>query len=114
MKRDLSALAGALAIAAALAVPALAVAAEPATPAGATTQFPDKLTEAGKQFIDQCSDDTLAASPDPLVASARCQSLYRQWYSQAGEPLPRQYRSGILKSNIPFHSSVMMPVTRAL
>lgn len=114
MKRDLAAFMGALTVAAVLAVPSLAAAAEPAAQAGATMPFPDRLTDAGKQFIGQCSAETVAASADPLLASARCQSLYRQWYSQAGETLPRQYRNGTLKPNIPTHSTIMMPVSRAL
>ena len=114
MKRDFAAFIGVLTVAAALAVPSLAAAAEPADPADATTQFPDRLTDAGKQFIDQCSGETIAASADPLLASARCQSLYRQWYSQAGQTLPRQYRNGTLKSHIPTHNTVMLPVNLAL
>jgi hypothetical protein len=117
MKRDFAAFMGVLTVAAALAVPSLAAAADPADPADpadATMQFPDRLTAAGKQFIDQCSGETIAASADPLLASARCQSLSRQWYSQAGQTLPRQSRNGTLKSSIPTRDTVMLPVNRAL
>src|SRR3546814_17564420 len=62
----------ALSLAAALAATALAVAAEPATSPEVIKQFPTTLTDAGKQFLDRCSDEQLAAATDPLIVSRRC------------------------------------------
>lgn len=114
MKRDLSAFMGVLAIAVALAAPALAVAAEPATSPEVIKQFPTTLTDAGEQFLDRCSDEQLAAATNPLVESSRCQALYQQWFSQAGETMPREQRSAGLKSNIPYYTAIRMTPTRAL
>ncbi|MFC3716099.1 hypothetical protein ACFONC_08045 [Luteimonas soli] len=114
MKRDLSVFMGALAVAAALAAPALAVAAEPATSPDVIAQFPDTLTDSGKQFLERCSDEQLAAAADPVLESSRCQALYRQWFAETGEPMPRQERSRTLQPNIPFRSVVRMTPTRAL
>jgi len=114
MKRDLSPFMGALAVAAALAAPALAVAAEPATSPDVIAQFPDTLTDSGKQFLERCSDEQLAAAADPLLESSRCQALYRQWFAETGEPMPSQDRSRTLQPNIPFRSLVRMTPTRAL
>jgi hypothetical protein len=114
MKRDLSAFMGVLAVAAALAAPALAVAAEPATSPDVIAQFPDTLTDSGKQFLDRCSDEQLAAAADPLVESSRCQALYRQWFAEAGESMPREQRSPGLKPNIPYYSAIRMTPMRAL
>jgi hypothetical protein len=84
MKRDLAAFMGALTIAAVLAIPTLAAAAEPATSPEASALFPSTLTDAGKQFLDRCSDEQLAGASDPLLESSRCHALYKQWFAQAG------------------------------
>src|SRR3546814_19284295 len=91
----------ALSLAAALAAPALAVAAEPATSPEVIKQFPTTLTDAGKQFLDHCSDEPLAAAPDPLIESSRCQALYKQWFVEAAESLPSTPSSPGLETNIP-------------
>ena len=77
-------------------------------------QFPTTLTDAGKQFLDRCSDEQLAAAADPLVESSRCQALYQQWFTQAGESMPRAQRSSGLKPNIPYYSVIRMTPTRTL
>ncbi len=104
----------ALSIAAALALPALATAAEPATSPEVMQQFPSTLTDAGKLFLDRCSDAQLAEAADPVLESSRCQALYKQWFVQAGERMPRGERSRALQPNIPFRSMVMMTPNRAL
>src|SRR3546814_3587419 len=104
----------ALSLAAALAAPALAVAAEPATSPEVIKQFPTTLTDAGKQFLDRCSDEQLAAATDPLIESSRCQALYKQWFVEADESMPREQRSPGLKPNIPYYSAIRMTPTRAL
>src|SRR3546814_6070416 len=74
----------ALSLAAALAAPALAVAAEPATSPEVIKQFPTTLTDAGKQFLDRCSDEQLAAATDPLRSeehTSELQSLMRISYA---------------------------------
>src|SRR3546814_6573950 len=69
----------ALSLAAALAAPALAVAAEPATSPEVIKQFPTTLTDAGKQFLDRCSDEQLAARSEGHTSEL--QSLMRISYA---------------------------------
>src|SRR3546814_15386321 len=97
----------ALSLAAALAAPALAVAAEPATSPEVIKQFPTTLTDAGKQFLDHCSDEQLAAATDPLIESSRCHALYKQWFVEADESMPRVQRTPGLKPNIPNRKSAV-------
>src|SRR3546814_17163233 len=80
----------ALSLAAALAAPALAVAAAPATSPEVIKQFPTTLTDAGKQFLDRCSDEQLAAATDPLIESSRCQALYKPWFVEADAAMRRE------------------------
>jgi hypothetical protein len=114
MKRDLAAFMGALTITAVLAIPTLAAAAEPATSPEASALFPSTLTDAGKQFLDRCSDEQLAGASDPLLESSRCHALYKQWFAQAGESVPRGERSRTLQPNIPFRSVARRIPNRAL
>src|SRR3546814_11843648 len=79
-----------------------------------TTLFRSTLTDAGKQFLDRCSDEQLAAATDPLIESSRCQALYKQWFVEADESMPREQRSPGLKPNIPYYSAIRMPPMRAL
>src|SRR3546814_3275699 len=102
----------ALSLAAALAAPALAVAAEPATSPEVIQQFPTTLTDTGKQFLNPCSDEQLAAATDPLIASSRCQALYKQWFVEADASMPREQPSPGLKPNIHYYSANRVPPTR--
>src|SRR3546814_10063784 len=99
----------ALSLAAALAAPALAVAAEPATSPEVIKHFPTTLTDAAKQFHDRCSDEQLAAATDPLIESSRCQALYKKWFVEADESMPREQSSPCLMPTIHYYSEIKMP-----
>src|SRR3546814_20279702 len=103
----------ALSLAAALAAPALAVAAEPATSPKVIKQFPTTLTDAGKQFLDRCSDAQPAAATDPLLNSRRCQALYQQRFVEADASMPREQHRPRLTPTIPSCTTIRPHPMRA-